>query len=595
MTSGNEGAWSRRSWLLAGASAVAYAQTTNQSLRPSGKVLTKHRNLFNGDSCVYFYNPELWQPEGGPYSAKAIHRYVDLLADSGVDTFLINPNAQVAWYPSKKLQTVLTGYKRGDREFFRGHGIATGTPPDQMDAFLERMEKFFNLYQDLIDAGVDWLAETSKACRRRGVSPWVSVRMNDMHGAANPKGSHFNAALFKEEKYRLSGRPFDPAEKLRQGWAGLNYEHAEVRDFMMSHIREYLEIYDFEGMELDWLRNPLCCEPPAGQKVQDLMTSWIGQVRRHTEARSRRLRKPVPLGLRIPANLGYLKSIGLDVARIAREGLIDFLGFSNFWQTTWDMPYDELRDQVGPHVAFYGVVEDAPNWLHADVPPNSSSGANGVRYLSASAPLIWANAAGKLAMGVQGIEQFNFFCTDQPHIDGLRADYSALKAVGTLDALRGKPKHYCLQSPPGVGKGDCCAGSALFESPEPIPVSIDPQARREFRLSMCAEPPGTKLTVQVVTRAGQGERRLGVSVNGSWPSFEKHATRNLLFPVGLYKQHVPEHEAYNFEFDASHVREGWNRVVVLNNERRQNGAAGTVRILSLELAVRSGESARSLV
>jgi len=58
--------------------------------------LARHRNLFTGDSCVYFYNPELWQPEGLPYTARAIHRYVDLLADSGVDTFLSNPNAQVA-------------------------------------------------------------------------------------------------------------------------------------------------------------------------------------------------------------------------------------------------------------------------------------------------------------------------------------------------------------------------------------------------------------------------------------------------------------------------------------------------------------------
>ena len=63
------------------------------SARPD---LSRHRNLFTGDSCVYFYNPELWQPEGCPLSAKAIHRYVDLLAASAVHTFLSNPNAQVA-------------------------------------------------------------------------------------------------------------------------------------------------------------------------------------------------------------------------------------------------------------------------------------------------------------------------------------------------------------------------------------------------------------------------------------------------------------------------------------------------------------------
>src|SRR6476620_8721554 len=101
--------------------------------------LAKHRNLFTGDSCVYFYNPELYHPEGLPYTAKAIHRYVDLLADNGVDTFLSNPNAQVAWYPSTQLQTVSDGYKRGDRDFFRGHAMATQVPADQLDAHLDRM------------------------------------------------------------------------------------------------------------------------------------------------------------------------------------------------------------------------------------------------------------------------------------------------------------------------------------------------------------------------------------------------------------------------------------------------------------------------
>ena len=38
---------------LASAPAAASAKTT---------LLDRHRNLFNGDTCVYFYNPERWQP-----------------------------------------------------------------------------------------------------------------------------------------------------------------------------------------------------------------------------------------------------------------------------------------------------------------------------------------------------------------------------------------------------------------------------------------------------------------------------------------------------------------------------------------------------
>jgi hypothetical protein len=565
----------RRSWWLL-CHAAGIASASKASNLPPKISAFGHRNLFNGDSCTYFYNPELWQPEGGPYSARAIHRYVDLLADSGIDTFLINPNAQVAWYPSKKLQTILDGYHRGDREFFRGHAIAVGTPPDQMDAYLDRQVKFFNLYQDLMDAGIDWLAETSKACRRRGMSPWVSVRMNDMHGAANSAGSHFNCALFKQEKYRLEGRPLDPKDGRQMGWAGLNYERPEVRAFMMSHVREYLDDYDFEGMELDWLRNPLCCNPPAGQAQCDLVVAWIREVRKQTEARAKKLGKPVPLGLRIPGNLGYMKSIGVDVPRLVHEGLIDFIGFSNFWQTTWDMPYDELRRQVGPDVLIYGVVEDAPNWVHGHAPAlQAKSHPNlGIRYMAASRQMQWANAAGKLAMGVDGIEQFNFFCTDQVQLPGLRCDYAALRDTQNLDKLRGKPKHYCLESPSG-------RSSAAWELPEPVPVGIDAKGRREFRLSMCSEPKDHTLTVQVAIPKREGDPEIGVSVNGCWPRFEKRRTSALLFPVGPYTEHLPENQAYNFAFSAAEILEGWNRILVINNEKES-----AVRIVSLELGIR---------
>ncbi|MEO7652225.1 MAG: hypothetical protein ABIZ80_17310, partial [Bryobacteraceae bacterium] len=391
---------------------------------PTRGDLSHNRNLFTGDSCVYFYNPELWQPEGLPFSAKAIHRYVDTLADAGVDTFLSNPNAQVAWYPSKKLETVIDGYKRGDRDFFRAHARATQVPADQLDTFLDHMVRFHNLYLDLVDAGVDWLAETVKACRRRRIAPWVSVRMNDTHGVEDP-ASHFNCKVFRDPANRLSGRAVDPADKPNPHWVALNYARKPVRDFMFSHIREYLEDYGFEGMELDWLRDPHVLEPGATDADCQIVTNWLREVRAFTEARGRITGKPVPLGLRIPSNLGYLRSRGLDVRAIARAGLVDFIGFSNFWQTSWDVPYEQLRAEIGPKVAIYGVVEDAPNWVPGHSPnfvaKTAQSGQApypnaGVRYMAASAPMLRANAAGKLAMGVHGIEQFNFFCTDQPKV-----------------------------------------------------------------------------------------------------------------------------------------------------------------------------------
>jgi len=568
---------------------------THRKSAASSKQLGKHRNLFNGDSCTYFYNPEMWQPEGGAYSAKAIHRFVDRLADSGVDTFLINPNAQTVWYPSKDLPTVIDGYRRGDREFFRGHAVAVKTPPEEMDAYLDNQVAFFNLYLDLVDAGVDWLAETSKACRRRGISPWVSIRMNDMHGAESPEGSHFNCPLFKNPKYRLSGRRLNPRDGEQTYWQALNYEHKAVRDFMLSVIHEPVAQYDFEGLELDWLRNPHCCEPNASRKTINTLTDWFVEIRELTSTRSKKIGKPFPLGLRIPGDLGYMRSIGIDVTDLARRGLVDFVTFSNFWQTSWDMPYDRLRAEIGNHIAVYGCVEDAPNWVSGRAPnltlqPGTAAPSYpdlGIRYLSASAELLRGNAAGKLAMGVHGIETFNFFCTDQVKVPGLQGDYAALRHIEDLSFLRGKPKHYALSTFSG-------RASQFWELPYQVPVILEPTWRREFCLSMCREPANASLQLiaQVVFEKSASVPDLGVSFNGGWPNFQAQPTDKLVFPTGPYKHHSSEHRALNFEFPVGEIKEGWNSFVVFNNSQKRGSVeerqANSVHIVSIELAVHEG-------
>ncbi|MBL8173989.1 MAG: hypothetical protein JNK48_04925 [Bryobacterales bacterium] len=536
--------------------------------------LARHRNLFTGDSCVYFYNPELWHPEGLPYTAKAIHRYVDLLADSGVDTFLSNPNAQVAWYPSKTLDTILDGYRRGERDFFRAHARATHVPAGQVDTFLDDMVRFHNLYLDLAEAKVDWLAETVKACRRRKIAPWVSVRMNDTHGVEDA-ASHFNCKVFRDAANRLSGRAVDPAAGVNAHWVALNYARQAVRDFMFAHIREYIEGYGFEGVELDFLRDPHVLEPGASESECRVVTAFVRQVRKYTESRG------VPLGLRIPVNLGYLKSRGLDVAAIVREGLVDFIGFSNFWQTSWDVPYEQLRAELGDGVVFYGVVENAPNWIAARPAAEQTAPLagrapypnTGVRYMAASAEMVRANAAGKLAMGVHGIEQFNFFCTDQPKIPGLRANYGVLRGIHDLASLRGKEKHYCLSSPSG-------RLSMLWETPEQIPAVLEPKQRREFRWTMSKEPAGMTLTVQVVVEQGSAAARLAMSFNGAWPVLADRESAEMLFPVGPYVRFADGLTAWEYSADAAAIREGWNTVTVTNFGKSD------AKVMSVELGVR---------
>lgn len=538
-------------------------------------LLARHHNLFNGDSCVYFYNPERWQPEGGPFSARAIHNYIETLKQNGIDTFLINANASKAWYPSKTIPTITEGYRRGDREFFRPHAICAGaTQPAEIEKFLDNSVLFFNRYLDLLDAGVDWLAESSVACRQRGVAPWVSIRMNDLHGHRNFPGSFFNHPLLKRPEMRLHHSTYPSMAGDLTYREGLNYALPEVRGMMFEQIREVIEDYDFDGLELDWWRQPLCCDPTVTPETLAMMSDWFRSIRALTQRRAARTGRPCYFGMRLPGRLETLKAIGIDVVALCRDGTLDFLCPSAFWRTSWDLPHDDLRRQVGERPAIFGVIEDGANAIPTFAP--SINVTRDIRYISASREMLSANAAGKLALGADGIEWFNFFCTDQAKIPGLISDYTFLRDIDRLDVLRGRPKHYAF-----ADRGFIGLSQPPFEAPPQLPVILERNWRQAFRLPMCAEPAGRglKLVIQVAVKKTDPVGDLPVVFNACWPNAKSTATDRLLYPCGLLTHHTPDRVAYNYEFPIELIRDGWNEIVL------ENGAATPVTIASLELAV----------
>jgi len=531
------------------------------------------RLLYNGDCNFLFYNPELWQPEGGPFSARAIHRHVGFLARSGIDALLVNPNTQVAWYPSRRVPHVLAGYTRGDRAFVARIAAANAAlTPAQVGQYLDVMTVLFDDYLDLIEAGVDWLAECAIACRAAGIAPWLSYRMNATHFSGTPV-SPVNARVFRDPRNRLSGRtpaggPPDHA------WVGLNFARAAVRDHMFALIRDGVENYDYAGIELDWLRHPVCAEAPARPRDLDALTEWIADLR----ALTRRRRRDYPLGLRVPGNLDYLRSIGLDLPRLVRRGLLDFVVFSNYWQTPWTMPYADLRAALGPDIRIYGGIEGAPNWLPTLAPAlretpkyqelqlagdSAAHGAaakrraavRGTRYLPASAEFLRGAAAGTLAQPVDGLELFNFFVTDQVRVPGQHAQYDALRGLADPAALRGQDKHYAFNTASG-------ASHEWWDAPMVLPATIPAGQSRTFRLPMLAEPAGGGRRVIVQLIATAGGRAPAVTLNGIRPAGATRAARDLLFPSGPYRRHVPEHRAWNAAFPTRAVRAGWNEITV---------------------------------
>jgi len=531
--------------------------------------------LFNGDFGSMFWNPELWRVEPDRYTAGAIHKFVDNLADQGVDTFVISPSTMVAWYPSRAVPTILDGYKRSDPGFFKARNP---------DCYWFRPD-FLDPYLDLAEAGVDWLQEAITASHRRGLSVWLSVRMNDPHHGANP-ADPMNPPELADPRLQLGGMEANPGCHHEMATHGLNYAHREVRDYMLRLIRELVDEYEGDGLQLDWLRVPACCPPGADAETIALMSDWFRVIRRLCDERARRTGRPFPLGMRVPGNYRMLKHLGIDVAGLVREGVLDFICASNFMQTSWDMPHDRLRTELGPDLKIYGVTELIFNFLWSRI-----KGAPPGRYLCAHPPALRANVAGKLVLGVDGIEIFNFFVADLSHrfesLD-VRSHYPALRDLTDLDKLRGQEKHYSL----AVAGRYCWAPP--FDLAEPLPATLAPQDRLTLRLPMCAEPTdrGLQLVVQVVMEDGPHDNGdVGVALNGDWPSYDGRGTDRLLFPTTLHSTHVSGHRACNFAFPVGLIREGWNELVISNGTAEDTTPPQpprpAFRIMAVELAVQA--------
>ncbi len=389
------------------------------------------------------------------------------------------------------------------------------------------------------EAGVDWLAECARACRGQGLAPWLSYRMNATHFSGAP-ASPVNARVFRDPRNRLSGRVPGATGRRDHAWLGLNYARPAVRRHMFAMIREGVEDYDYEGLELDWLRHPLCLEAPAGARDTSAMTAWIADLRALTHARRRSYR----FGLRVPGNLAYLRRIGLDLPEMARRGLIDFVSFSNYWQTPWTMPLEDLRRALGPDIRIYGGIEGAPNWLAATAPALTEKPAYQELQLAGD---------GAVARG---------------------------GAVRRPVAVRGTEKHYAFNTASGHAH-------EWWDAPMCFPARIPAGQSRTFRLPMCAEPAAARLQLiaQVIATAPADGRTLGVSLNDHGPGFSGRPAASLLFPSGPYRRHVPEHRAWNFRFPTSILHDGWNCVTV------HNGGPLPLDVVCIELAVKKSRRA----
>ena len=373
----------------------------------------KPRIIYNDDTCtINVVTP--------PFTRDKIALAEDYLKGSQVDVLCWKVYRRfTAGWPSKVCQSIYETY-------WNEH-------PD-------KSHKANSLRLDLYREGVDYLPILIEQTRSRGMRFYASFRMNDCHHRSRPGSA---AAFWKtHQHYRL----WEVTDGRTYYNAALDYSYPDVRQQIFDAIIEFAEMYNVDGIELDFYRNPYIFQPSEAWKKRDILSEFVKDIRTKLAAIGRERGRIIDLLARVPFDRDHftgpgknrLRLAGMDIDRWIKEKYMDILvmtyGLNNYNQQV--EPWRSLcRDN---DVLFYPSIEAGPatnaahNWVVRETPDQI------IRRQRAMAQNF-------LSQDVDGIYMYNYPCLlpdrqDDP--DAFAAMAGVLSDLGSAETLKGKTKQY---------------------------------------------------------------------------------------------------------------------------------------------------------
>lgn len=377
------------------------------------------RIILNEDNSHYFYTRAVRDADS---AAADVDAWADQYAGTQVGELVLCVSAMKANFDSRVLEPIWAGF---DPEQGEEQPLFASEPAAARSGLLNWARSAWQLHQYGIDAYERWIDRS----RAAGISPWISVRMNDVH-SVNDEDSFMHSTLWRTRPdLRRVGYKFD-----RWTDKALDYGQREVRDRALAFLREIAERYDLDGLELDWMRFGFHFRPGFEDEGAALLNEFVRNVRLLLDEQGAKRGRRIKLSVRVPSRPDASLALGIDAVEWARRGWIDQVVAAPFWETTdTDIPIELWKQLLhGTPVVLAAGLEllvrayPASELRHKNT-PESVRGA----------------AISFLSRGADRIYLFNYM-DSHTAIDEIDAYPGLLRELGSLDTLRGKPRRHIV-------------------------------------------------------------------------------------------------------------------------------------------------------
>ncbi len=380
---------------------------------------------------TYTKNPQTGKEEyiSPPFTDAMLEASVDETADTGIDVHLLQPGVGwVPWWKSKAYPF---------EEHIKFMKERTGMDPSA------------NSFAQYMAEGGDMVETFCRRCRKKNLAPFVSFRLNDVHG-------HEFVKLPKEKIPSWAWHAFSPIHVNHPEWRlgdiddwngkSLDWAIPDVPTSKFAFIREIIEQYDIDGFELDFMRNSnfFRQESTTGNQRCAIMNEFVRSVRKELDKRDQADGRHRWLCVRIPAQVACYDPLGIDPAEMVRSG-VDMFNLSNTYYTECRADFEQFRNIVGSDVSvFFEMCHTVHQRRPAD--PNAKYDCTIQRRTT---PLMYCTAAHlAYSRGCDGISTFNFVYYRE-HGTGERGPateppFEIHKQISDPDSCAIQPQHYVI-------------------------------------------------------------------------------------------------------------------------------------------------------
>ena len=249
----------------------------------------------------------------------------------------------------------------------------------------------------LHDKGIDpykvWIARS----REKGVSPWLSIRMNDVHCITIK--NFFRTCNFWREHPELRRTTDECNPNVWWEAYAFDYSKEPVRQFHFAIFKELVDRYAPDGVELDWMRFRRHLTPGREREQAHVITDFIRQCREYANAAAKRCGHPISLSVRVPTLPEMAYCLGFSPVEWAAEGLVDLIVATNIFNTNdFDIPIEEWNRMIGEVAPEIPVLPGATDRIspYPEILPYPM----GVEYFRAWGDLMYSR-------GAKGLYLFN--------------------------------------------------------------------------------------------------------------------------------------------------------------------------------------------